>query len=46
MVESQKNATLSDDKERKEVKDDTTMIYAMMKDMFEYREEGNRMIAM
>lgn len=38
MMESQKNATLSDDKNRKEVKDDVTSIFGMMRDMFDYRE--------
>ena len=38
MMESQKNATLSDDKNRKEVKDDVTAIFGMMRDMFDYRE--------
>jgi hypothetical protein len=36
MEESQKNAKFEEDKGRKEVKDDVTMIFGMMRDMFDY----------
>ena len=36
MVESQKNATLVDEGERREVKDDISTCYSLIKDMFDY----------
>lgn len=38
MMESQKNATFIDEKDRREVKDDITSIYSLIKDIFDYKE--------
>ena len=46
MTESQKNVEFSSDKEHKEVKNDVTAIFGMMKDMFDYKDEGKKVIQM
>ena len=44
MAQSQKNATFIDEKERREVKDDITSIYSLIKDIFDYKKEKNPVI--
>ena len=44
MMESQKNATFIDEKERRDVKDDVTSIYSLIKDIFDYKDEKNPVI--
>jgi hypothetical protein len=39
-MESQKDVKFGDEVERKEVIDDISRIYQMIKDMFDYREEN------
>jgi hypothetical protein len=38
MLESQKNVTYIDEKERREIKDDITSIYSLIKDIFDYKK--------
>ena len=44
MTESQKNVEYTSDKEHREVKNDVTAIFGMMKDMFDYKAEGKKVI--
>ena len=44
MMESQKNATFIDEKERRDVKDDVTSIFSLIKDIFDYKDEKNPVI--
>ena len=46
MTESQKNVEYSSDKEHREVKNDVTAIFGMMKDMFDYKAQGKKVIQM